>query len=392
MTELMHAFPPAPDAQVTLANWRTAPFNRWSFHHVRELLPTAEILNDPRRARPFAVEPRDLSSVRIDSEAGRLDLPGFFERAEVDGFVVLFRGELIHESYFNGMNGRRQHICMSVSKSLLGLLAGILVERDQLDVDARAMHYVPELAATAYAGATVRDLLDMRIGVAFPEDYTETEGLYVQYRKATGWNPPEPGDQPSDLRSFYQLMTAAEGRHGGQFHYVSPNTDLLAWIFERATGTRYADLMSDLLWQPLGAETPAYITVDRLGAARAAGGMCVTTRDLARVGQLVVEGGRGVISADWIEDIATMGDAEAWAAGDFAQDYPGLPMHYRAKWYVLRDGGPLMMASGIHGQSLLVDRGTELVIAKHSSAAAPTDATGERLTLRMFEAIRDLLC
>ncbi len=392
MTELMHDFPPAPGGQVTLANWRSAPYSRWSFQHVRELLPTAEIANDPRRSRPLPVEPRDLSGVRIATEAGKLDLPGFFEQAEVDGFVVLFRGELVHESYFNGMNGRRQHICMSVSKSLLGLLAGILVERDRLDLDAQATHYVPELAATAYKGASVRDLLDMRAGVAFPEDYAETEGLYVQYRKATGWNPREPGDEPSDLRSFYKLMTAAEGRHGGAFSYVSPNTDLLGWIIERATGTRYADLMSELLWRPLGAETPAYITVDRLGAPRPAGGICVTTRDLARVGQMIVEGGRDIVSGDWIEDIATMGDAEAWDAGGFAADYPGVPMHYRAQWYTIRDRGPLLMALGIHGQNLLVDRGCELVIAKHASAATPLDPAGERLTLKVFEAIRDFLC
>ncbi len=150
--------------------------------------------------------------------------------------------------------------------------------------------------------------------------------------------------------------------------------------------------MSELLWKPLGAETPAYITLDRLGAPRAAGGACVTTRDLARVGQLIVEGGRDVVSADWIEDIATMGDAEAWSQGDFGPDYPGMPMHYRSQWYVIRDRGPLIMAMGIHGQNLLIDRGTELVMAKHASAASPTDPAGERLTLRMFEAIRDLLC
>jgi CubicO group peptidase (beta-lactamase class C family) len=390
--ELMQDFPPEPEAQVTLANWRDPPFNRWAFHHVRELLPTAEIANDPRRSKPLAVEPRDLSGIRIRSGDGRLDLPGFFERAEVDGFVVLFRGELIHESYFNGMNGRRQHICMSVSKSLLGLLAGILVERDQLDTEAQATHYLPELASTAFKGATVRDLLDMRSGLHFPEDYTETEGLYVRYRKSMGWLPAEPGDAPSDQRSFLLQLTERDGAHGGPFRYLSPCTDLLGWICERAAGTRLADLMSELLWKPLGAETPAYITVDRLGAPRAAGGMCVTTRDLARIGQMIVEGGRGIVSADWIEDIATLGDAEAWNAGDFAPDYPGMPMHYRSQWYVFRDRGPLLMATGIHGQNLLVDRGTELVIAKHASAGSPSDAAGERLTLEMFEAIRNFLC
>ncbi len=397
-TELMQGFPPAPGTQVELANWRTSPYNRWAFHHVRELLPTAPIANDPRRARPFEVEPVDLSSITVETEqSGRLDLAGFCERGEVDGLVVLYRGRLVHETYFRGMTADTPHILMSVSKSMLGLLAGILVEHGKLDPAAKATHYVPELETTAFKGATVRDLLDMRTGVTFNEDYSEADGLYQAYRKSTGWNPLDPGEAPSDLRGFYRQMTGKEEPHGGRFRYISPCTDLLAWIIERATGTRYADLMSEHLWKPLGAEQPAYITVDRLGAPRAAGGMCCTTRDLARIGQMMVDGGRGggdasVVSADWIEDIATMGDAEAWDASDFAPDYPGRPMHYRSQWYTIRDSGPLLMGIGIHGQNLMVDRGTELVLAKHASAATPLAAESERLTLRLFDAIRDKLC
>lgn len=395
--ELMQGFPPAPGTQVDLSNWRTSPYNRWAFHHVRELLPTANIANDPRRTRPLEAEPADLSAVRVQTEqSGTLDLAGFCETGEVDGLVVLCRGKLVHESYFHGMTGSTPHILMSVSKSMLGLLAGILVDRGQLDPGAKATHYIPELETTAFKGATVRQLLDMRTGVTFNEDYSEADGLYQAYRKSTGWNPYGPGETPTDLRSFYKLITDKDEPHGGRFRYISPCTDLLAWVIERATGTRYADLMSELLWKPLGAEQPAYITVDRLGAPRAAGGICCTTRDLARVGQLLVEGGRGpggeVVSADWIEDIATMGDAEAWDASDFAPDYPGWPMHYRSQWYTIRDRGPLVMGIGIHGQNLMVDRGCELVLAKHASAATPLAAESERLTLRLFDAIRDRLC
>ena len=389
---LMAGFPPPPEAQVTLANWRTSPFNRWAFHHVRELLPTAEIANDPARIRPLETAPADLSALRVGTEdGGRIDLAALCERGELDGLVVLHRGRLVHESYFNGMTAASPHILMSVTKSMLGLLAGILVARGQLDPEAEATAYVPELAGTAFAGATVRQLLDMRSGVTFNEDYSEADGLYQRYRKAVGWNPLAPGEAPSDLRAFYAEMTDSDGPHGGRFRYISPCTDLLGWIVERATGRRFADLMSELVWAPMGAERPAYITVDRLGAPRTAGGMCCTTRDLARVGQLLVDGGRGIVPADWIEDIATMGDAEAWNAGEFAPDYPGVPMHYRAKWYVVRDRGPLLMGIGIHGQNLLVDRGGELVLARHGSAATPLAAASERLTLRLFEALRQAL-
>jgi CubicO group peptidase (beta-lactamase class C family) len=126
---------------------------------------------------------------------------------------------------------------------------------------------VPEVGGTAYQGATMRRLLDIRAGVAFDEDYLATSGPIITYRKATNWVPLDPGEVPSDLRSFFRTMTERDGPHGGRFHYVSPNTDLLGWVIERVTGRRYPDLISALIWRPMGAARSAYITVDRLGRA-----------------------------------------------------------------------------------------------------------------------------
>jgi hypothetical protein len=52
MTDLMTGFPPSPQGQVTLANWRTSPFNRWAFQHVREIVPSADISHSPLNALP----------------------------------------------------------------------------------------------------------------------------------------------------------------------------------------------------------------------------------------------------------------------------------------------------------------------------------------------------
>jgi len=284
---------------------------------------------------------------------------------------------------------------MSVSKSMLGLLAGILIEQKVLDERAQVTDYVPELAETAYAGATIRHLLDMRAGIEFNEDYLITSGPIIEYRKATNWNPLGPGDTASDLRSFFATLTKPDGPHGGRFHYVSPNTDLLAWIIERAAQRRFADLMSEYLWQPMGAQSSGYITVDRLGAPRAAGGMCVTTRDLARVGQLLIEkgrrGDRQIVPEAWIDDLETGGDAEAWKVGDFVEDFPGRPIRYRSKWYVLDEGAPILFGLGIHGQYLFIDRLNEIVVAKHSCRGVPLDVGDERLVIQAVLALRDLL-
>jgi CubicO group peptidase (beta-lactamase class C family) len=283
---------------------------------------------------------------------------------------------------------------MSVSKSLLGIIAGILADKGILDFDQPVTHLVPEIARTAYRGATIRNLLDMRTGVQFDEDYSAISGLIIDYRKSHNWDPLDPGDAQTDLRSFFQRLTQSDGAHGGAFHYVSPNTDLMGWLIERAANKRYADIVSELLWQPLGAANNAYITVDRLGAPRCAGGLCSTVADLARVGQLIVQNGRRgaaqIIPQGWIDDVVRSGDSDAWTSGDFVGYFPKR-MHYRGKWYVLRDPDPLMFAFGIHGQYLLVDPRNEIVIAKVSSHPLPLDTKQIMLTFAGVEAIRRFL-
>jgi CubicO group peptidase (beta-lactamase class C family) len=362
--------------QATLANWRTAPFNQWAFHHVRELIPTAEIRNDPASVRPLSDAPMALG---IDE---------FLKESDTDGIVILHRGRKIFERYGNGMDAQSPHILMSVSKSMLGLLAGILAERKALDLERPVSDYLPEVANTAYRGATVWQLLDMRAGIEWDENYLATSGPIVEYRKATGWNPLGIGEAPSDLLSFYQHLKSGSA-HGGKFDYISPNTDLLGLVIERATKRRYAELMSELLWKPMGARTSAYITVDRLGAPRTAGGMCVTAEDLARVGQALVEG--KVVPQSWVEDLETRGDRKAWDAGSFIEYFPGMPMSYRAKWYVRHDGTPLLFGVGIHGQNLFVDRRKALVIAKLSSQPAALDAALIGRTMAWVETLRSSL-
>ncbi len=388
----MEGFPPAPEGQVTLANWRQSPFNRWAFHHVREIIPTADIARDPQRVRELKAAPQDLDRLPVGKS---VPFSQFLADSSTDGIVILHKGALVFERYDNGMTERTPHILMSVSKSMLGLVAGVLVGQGALDVERPVSHYVPEVAHTAYAGATVRHLLDMRTGLVFDENYLATSGPIIEYRKSTGWNPLEPGEAPSDLRSFYRHLNEADRPHGERFHYISVNTDLLGWVVERAAGRRFADLKSELIWQPMGAAESAYITVDRLGAPRCAGGVCTTTRDLARVGQLILErGARGtkqIIPESWIADILENGDTDAWNAGSFVEFFPGATMHYRAKWYVERGRAPLLSGLGIHGQNLFIDPVNQIVIAKFSSQAPPLDAGLITATSAAVTAVRKAL-
>src|SRR5579871_2330275 len=393
-SSLMSGFPSTDADQVTLANWRTAPYLKWAFQHVREIVPSADIGNAPDDVWKLEPEPKDLSSFRFAHRGSPYGIDRFVDETDTDGLVILHRGKVILERYGNGMTADTPHILMSVSKSLTAVVAGILTAQGKLDPEQKVVSLIPELKDSLYSGATVRHVLDMRVGIDFDEDYLATSGPIIEYRKSTNWNPLGPGERPSDLRTFLAGLTQRNGPDGGPFHYVSTNTDLLGWILERASGVRFADLISNLLWKPMGAQGSAYITVDRLGAPRCAGGICTTVMDLARVGQLIVQKGRRdnapIIPAAWIEDVLGGGDAKAWSAGDLVSYFGDRPMHYRNKWYVLRDRNTAF-GLGVYGQNVFVDCANEIVIAKLSSQPPPLDKNLIDLTITFAEAMSEHL-
>jgi CubicO group peptidase (beta-lactamase class C family) len=229
----------------------------------------------------------------------------------------------------------------------------------------------------------------MNVGIEFVENYLDTTGDFARYRAATGWNPVENPALAMDLHSFLVTLRRDASPHGAKFHYVSPNSDMLGWILERAGGMPYARLLAELIWSRLGAEADAHITVDRLGAPRAAGGICVTLRDLARFGEMVRNFGRvaeqQIVPRWWIEDILHNGDQRPWLATETAAKF--LPAgRYRSQWYMIGNASGSFCAIGIHGQWIYVDPEAEMVIVKLSSQPLPLDEATDRLLLAAFDA------
>ena len=389
-SKLMQGAPAAPTHQVTLANWRVEPFNRWAFSHVSELVPSAAIANDPDAIAPLSTATADFNGIACKTSDGRgSNVAAMLAETYTDGFLVLHKGQIATESYRGALNRSRAHIIFSVSKSVTGSLAGTLVERGELDADAPVTKYLPETKGSAYGDCTVRHVLDMTVAIDFAEEYLNPDSDFMRYRRASGWNPSVPGVDPGDLRSFLVTLKRGSGDHGHAFHYVSVNSDLLGWVLERAAGRPLPDLLSERLWIPLGAEQPAQITVDRLGAPRPAGGISATVRDLARFGEMMRLGGRAngkaVIPSFWIDDILKNGDKKAWARGDMESFNPG--GSYRSKWYILDDQRQQFCAVGIHGQWIFIDRRSETVIVKVSSQPLPVDESMDRHILSSMKAI-----
>jgi CubicO group peptidase (beta-lactamase class C family) len=369
----MTGVPPfAAGSLVTLANWQDPPFNRWSFQHVRELVPTARIGRGSGQARRLARDEQDLSAIRFRSGDRDLTVGEMLAESYTDGFLVLHRGRIVTEQYWNGMTADTPHLLMSVSKSVVATVAGILVGRSQLDVAARVERIVPELTGTSFEGATVRDLLDMRAGTHFDETYDNSESDVRTYERVYLWRPDTALARLADALAYYATLHN-DGPHGGAFRYRSILTDVLGWVLERAGGARLHELISALIWQPMGAEFDAEITVDAYGNAMADGGISATLRDLGRFGLLYARARRGpsrwdVVPAPWVGDTITGAPdgPEAFIAAEEPLRYtPG--MHYRNCWWVAEPAVPFFYAAGINGQNVFVHPVGQVVIAKLST-------------------------
>ena len=366
---LMSTFPALAEQQVTLENMQQGPYNRWAFANLRRMLPTGQVSRGSGPVMPLPENIIDLSHVEFENAQGkRCNVKDLICEDYTDGFVVLQNGNLVTEQYRQGIDPIEPHLLMSVTKSLAACVAGILVERGLISVNDKITDIIPEVAGSAYDDALLRHLLDMTIGMDYDEDYVNPQSDVALLDVAAGWRPSRPG-APDNLRDYIKTMRKA-GPHGEAFHYVSTNTDLLGWIIERASGTDFATLLSREIWAPMGAQCDAYITLDRLGAPQTDGGLCTTTRDLARFGQLILQKGKvnenQIIPAQWITDFQENGDTEVWNRGNFAQSMPD--HHYRSKWYTrLSDPHHPCKGIGIHGQFIVVDPVANVVIAHHAS-------------------------
>lgn len=374
-------------------DWDRPPWNRWSFQHIREILPTAEIWrgSGPVRALPRADMNLDDLAV-VDGAGAPTSLAGFLDETYTDGFLVLKNGGISYERYFNGMGERTLHLSQSMSKSFTGMTAGILASRGLLDVNAPVTAYLPELEQTGWRGATLQQVLDMTTGTRFSEDYANPYSDVGQMDVAADWKPVPPDSDTSFRwpRHIWELITSlteTERAHGDLFAYRSIETDVLAFCLERVTGKRLPQLLSEEIWQKMGAEESGCITVDSAGYALASGGLNATLRDYGRYGQLVLEYGGGIIPASWIE--ATRSGNH----GIFGEPYTfSMPQGaYRNQFWIEDPTSRAILAKGVFGQLIYINWDYNMVVVKLSSWPDFLNRPFDVATFRAIHAIAGAL-
>ncbi|MFP2909146.1 serine hydrolase domain-containing protein [Pyxidicoccus sp. 3LFB2] len=399
----MEGFPPPESKIITQPDsvYFSFPRLRWSVCHMREFLPTEEI----SRGLGAPVPLQSLPPNELDKERQAIDALLFTPLGAknamrweeslyanyTDGVLILHKGRVVYERYFGCLDEDGKHAAMSMTKSLTGLLAEILVVEGKLDENARVSTLVPEIKGSAFASATVRQVMDMTTGVRYSEDYADPHAdIWIYSAAASPLPKPEGYKGPNGYWEYLQQVQP-EGRHGEAFHYKTINSDMLGWIISRVSGKSVTQLASERLWRPMGAEQDAYMNVDGKGVPFAGGGLSVGLRDLGRLGLLMLnEGvinGKRLFPAEVVRNIRRGGDP-----AKFGNAYPALVGgSYTSMWWVYPGEHGVIAARGVHGQTIYVDPTAQMVLVRFASFPKPQNTLIDPTSLPAFQAVANYL-
>jgi CubicO group peptidase (beta-lactamase class C family) len=393
----MQGSPPPPDKVIRFADgsFYTFPKFRWTFSNSRQLGPTTNVSRGVGAVTPLPRAERDDLDALTFTPLGKTEAMTWAQSLGAnytDGIVVLHRGRIVYERYFGALRPEGQHIAQSVTKSFFGTIGEQLVAEGKLDENAKVAQYVPELKDSAFGDATIRQVLDMRTGLKYSENYADPKAEIWDHVRAGGVLPRPPGYQgPQTFYEFLQTVKK-EGEHGGTFAYKTVNSDVLGWVIRRATGKSVGENLSERIWSKIGAEQDAYFSVDSVGTEFAGGGLNTGLRDLARFGEMMRNGGRAngqqVLLPAVVDDIRSGGDKSAFPAAS----YPTLPgWSYRDMWWVSNDDHGAFAARGIHGQTVYIDPKAEMVIARYASFPMAANAFNDPTSLPAYRAVANHL-
>ncbi len=391
----MEGAPPPADRLVRISDGSAWAFPqlRWSFSNFRRLVPTAEVARGAGPVRTLPVALRDdidaltFTPLPNSGFAGPISWADSLLANFTDGILVLHRGSIVYERYFGVTGPATRHMLMSVSKSFAGTIAAMLVAEGTLDEDALVGALVPELAASGFGDATLRQVMDMTTALAYSEDYTSPTADIVNLVTACGLSP---GDEKG-VRAYLPSIAKA-GTHGAAFTYRTCNTDVLAWILHRTTGKSLTTLVSEYFWQKLGMEEDASYTIDSHGSEFGGGGMSATLRDLARFGEMLRLGGaidgQRIVPKAVIDDIGRGGDPAKFAPAGYTT-LPG--WSYRNQWWVSHDAHGCYTARGVRGQMIWVDPVAEMVITRLGSHPLAGNGNFDPTSLPAWTAVAEHL-
>lgn len=393
----MTGFPPSPEKLIMQpeSDFFGFPKLRWTVCHIRELMPTRQVSRGIGSPVPLAYAiDSDIDAVQFTPLGGEQSMTWkeSLSANYTDGILILHKGRVVYEKYAGCLDETRKHAAMSMTKSMTGLLAEILVVEGRLDEAATVDSIIPELKSSAFGSATVRQVMDMTTALDYSENYADPNADIWVYSKAA--SPlPKPKDYTGPDGYFEYLQTVKQnGVHGEAFGYRTINSDALGWILSRVTGKDLTQLLSEYIWSQMGAEQDGYMTVDAKGTPFAGGGLSAGLRDLGRIGLLMLNGGvihrQQLFPKEVVANIRAGGDKNAFARAGYKTLEGG---SYRSMWWVFHNDHGAFAARGVHGQTIYVDPTAEMVIVRFASFPTAGNAKIDPTSLPAYQAVADYL-
>lgn len=389
----MQGFPPPKDKLIMQpeSDFFSFPKLRWTVCHIRELMPTTEVSRGIGAPTTFdyALD-KSIDTLTFTPTGSKKPMTWSqsLDANYTDGIIVLHHGKVVYERQNGCLTPLGNHAAMSMTKSLTGLLAQILVDEGILDDKKMVASIIPELKNSGFGDATVRQVMDMTTALDYSEDYADPEADIWTYSKAA--NPlPKPDDYSGPNGYFEYLQTVEKkGTHGEEFNYRTINSDALGWIISRVTGKAIDELLSERIWQKIGAEQSAYMTVDAKGTPFAGGGLSAGLHDMAKIGQLMLNKGiiddKRLFPASVVEHIAQGGDKAVFAKAGYDQLQRG---SYKSMWWLFNNPTPIFAARGVHGQTVYVDPSADMVIVRFASFPDASNSKIDPTSLSAYKAL-----
>jgi CubicO group peptidase (beta-lactamase class C family) len=282
------------------------------------------------------------------------NLRSLLKSSGTTAFLIVKDDNIICEEYFDGHARDSLFSVFSITKSIASALTGFALADGHIgSIDDAVTDYLPELASAGFGSLTIKDLLLMNSGV------TCREGRLPWHDEMRTFFSP-------DCRSL-ALHTAIGDPVGAFFHYNDYHPLLLGMILERATKMPVSSYLQTQLWQPLGAEFPAFMKLDsaKHHFAKLESGLCCTAVDLAKFGRLFLRNGdwngKELLSRQWVEESTGRHDAVAshkafayYNRHPWGQWFASGKAYYKYFWwgYKIDEATSDYFAMGILGQFL----------------------------------------
>ena len=281
----------------------------------------------------------------------------FMEETQAAGVMVLQDGKVRFEDYTLGLGAEDRWTSFSVAKSFTSTLLGAAIQDGHVEsIDTPVTSIIPALSGTAYEGVTVGQIATMTSGVGWNEDYSDPNSDVAKMLAIA----PVAGESQAVT---YARTLEREAPAGEKWVYKTLETNLLGLIVEEATGKSLAAYAAEKIVEPAGFAGGMFWMQDLTGGN--IGGCCLSLRlsDYARFGQFVMEGGEGVVPANWF---AESGKAQV----SFGPNAPGFGYGYQ--WWAYPQGS--YGAQGIFGQSITLVPESDLVVAVVSNWPTATSS------------------